>query len=66
MKDEFVLTLELTDIDIKQLAATLDFHYQNWPGYPAAEPEEQERINFLRQVMRCALMEVSFLRGSSS
>jgi hypothetical protein len=55
-------TFELSDSDIQQIAASLEFHYKYWPGYPAAEKEEQERLWRLRAIFRTALMEVAFHR----
>ena len=54
--------IELTSDEIRQLAESTEFHFKNWPGYPAAEKEEQERLWHLRRIMRTAMMEVSYLR----
>ena len=61
-EDETRLVFELTPDEVAQIAASVEFHYKNWPGYPAAEREEQERLWSLRQIFRMALMEVSYLR----
>lgn len=58
------LVLELTPDEVAQITASLEFHFQNWPGYPAAEREEQERLWHLRQVFRMVMLEVSYLRDS--
>ena len=61
-EDETRLVFELTPDEVAQIAASVEFHYKNWPGYPAAEREEQERLWGLRQSFRMAMMEVSYLR----
>lgn len=58
------LVLELTPDEVAQITASLEFHFQNWPGYPAAEREEQERLWHLRQIFRMVMLEVSYLRDS--
>lgn len=58
------LVLELTPDEVAQISASLEFHFQNWPGYPAAEREEQERLWHLRQIFRMVMLEVSYLRDS--
>ena len=63
MKEKIVLTFELTDECVKQLASSVDFHIKMWPGYPAAEREEQERLWALRSMLRTALMEIAFHRN---
>ena len=52
--------------EVKQIACSVEFHYKHWPGYPAAEKEEQERLWRLRQIFRMAMMEVSYLRDDQS
>lgn len=59
---EINLSLHISDKDLKQLAASIEFHYQNWPGYPAAEKEEQERLYYLRSMLRTAMMELAYQR----
>lgn len=60
------LVFELTPDEVAQIAASVEFHFQNWPGYPAAEKEEQEMLWHLRLIMRTAMMEVAYLRGDQS
>lgn len=62
MSDNVRFRIELTGDEISQLAKSVEFHYQRWPGYPAAPREEQEMLWHLRQILRCVLMEVSFHR----
>ena len=57
-----LLVFELTPDEVAQIAASIEFHFKNWPGYPAAEKEEQERLWHLRRIMRTAMMEVAYLR----
>ena len=52
MKEKITLTLELSDEIVTQLAASVDFHIKMWPGYPAAEKEEQERLWALRSMLK--------------
>ena len=56
------LVFELTPDEVAQIAASLEFHFKMWPGAPAAEREEQERLWHLRRIFRTAMMEVSYLR----
>ena len=51
---------ELTDDEITQLAESVEFHIKLWPGYPAAEKEEQVRLLELRSLLRVGMLEVSF------
>lgn len=60
--DDFRVTIEFTPDEVKQIAASVEFHFQNWPGYPAAEKEEQVMLWHLRDLLRMALMEVAFAR----
>ena len=63
MKDDGTrLVFELTPDEVAQIAASVEFHFQNWPGYPAAEKEEQVMLYHLRELLRMALMEVAFAR----
>lgn len=67
MKDDGTrLVFELTPDEVAQIAASVEFHFQNWPGYPAAQKEEQEMLWHLRRIMRTAMMEVSYLRDDQS
>lgn len=63
MKEKITLTLELSDDVVTQLAASVDFHIKMWPGYPAAEREEQERLWALRSMLKTAMMEIAFHRS---
>lgn len=56
------LVLELTPDEVAQIAASVEFHFKNWPGHPAAEKEEQDRLWHLRQIFRMVMLEVSYLR----
>ena len=64
-EDSTLLVFELTPDEVAQIAASIEFHFKNWPGYPAAEKEEQERLWHLRRIMRTAMMEVSYLRDDN-
>jgi len=57
-KNKFIV--ELTDDEITQLAESVEFHIKLWPGYPAAEKEEQVRLLELRSLLRVGMLEVSF------
>ena len=59
-EDSTLLVFELTPDEVAQIAASIEFHFKNWPGYPAAEKEEQERLWRLRRIFRMAMLEVSF------
>ena len=65
-EDETRLVFELTPDEVAQIAASVEFHYKNWPGYPAAEIEEQERLWHIRRILRMAMMEVAYLRDDQS
>lgn len=65
-EDSTLLVFELTPDEVAQIAASIEFHFNNWPGYPAAEKEEQERLWHLRRIMRTAMMEVAYLRDDQS
>ncbi len=56
--------IELTSDEIRQLAESTEFHFKNWPGYPAAEKEEQERLWHNRRLLRALLMEVAYHRDT--
>lgn len=60
MSDQIRIKVELSGDEFAQLAKSVEFHYQQWPGYPAAPREEQEMLWHLRQILRCILMEVSY------
>ena len=62
MSDQIRIKVELSGDEFAQLAKSVEFHYQQWPGYPAAPREEQEMLWHLRQILRCILMEVSYRR----
>tara|TARA_Y100001937_G_scaffold82001_2_gene110925 strand:+ start:6557 stop:6754 length:198 start_codon:yes stop_codon:yes gene_type:complete len=59
-EDDIRLVMELSLDEVRQIAYSLEFHYKQWPGYPAAEKEEQERLWRLRRIFRMAMLEVSF------
>tara|TARA_B000000565_G_scaffold163017_2_gene123303 strand:+ start:2308 stop:2505 length:198 start_codon:yes stop_codon:yes gene_type:complete len=59
-EDDIKLVMELSLDEVRQIARSLEFHFKQWPGYPAAPKEEQEMLWHLRQVFRMAMMEVSF------
>ena len=65
-EDSTLLVFELTPDEVAQIAASIEFHFKNWPGHPAAEKEEQERLWHLRRIMRTAMMEVAYLRDDQS
>lgn len=60
--DQYRFQIELSADEIRQLAESVEFHFKNWPGYPAAEKEEQERLWHLRRLLRAVLLEVAFHR----
>ncbi len=62
-RGEAKFMIELTSDEIKQLAESVEFHIAKWPGYPAAERDEQIRLLDLRMILRMLMMEVSFHRG---
>ncbi len=62
--EETTITFKFTPDHVRQLAASLQFHYRYWPGYPAAPVEEQEQIKELRYIMAAALMELTFQRDN--
>ena len=59
-QDDIKLVMELSLDEVRQIARSLEFHFKQWPGYPAAPKEEQEMLWKLRQIFRMAMMEVSF------
>ena len=64
--DEIKFTVELSLDEIRQLAESVQFHWRNWPGSPAAPIEEQEMLLHLKGLLRMALLEVAFHRPTQS
>ena len=62
-EEESRLQMDLTEEDIVQLKNTIEFHIKHWPGYPAAEIDEQPRLWRLRYLFNAACFEIQYMSG---
>lgn len=52
--------MDLTQEDVEQIISSVAFHIKNWPGAPAADVQEQERLWKLQLLFNAAYMEIMF------